>query len=131
MEYIIVDKKLIVCDGTTEIGYHDIYKVISTTEIEEVCLPATITVIHDNSFFDYPEIKRINIPEGIQYIGSQAFWGLDDLEELTLPVTVPFVGKYAFCNCGRLTLTISGSAMDIPSGWDSEFAVNVKEVRFQ
>lgn len=131
MEYRIANKKLIICDGTTEVGHRDICGILAGNEIEEVRLPETIERIHDDTFFDFPEIARINIPKGAQYIGAQAFWGLDALEELMLPTTVPFVGKQAFCNCKSLTLTILGSPTDIPSGWDAEFAANIKEIRFR
>ena len=126
-----MDKTLVVCDGETEITYRDILNATANYDIDEIVLPDTIKVIHEDAFFDRPEIKRINIPANVQYIGAQAFWGLDDLEELTLPITVQFVGKHAFCNCGELTLTVLGSSGDIPSGWDAAFAANIKEVRFQ
>lgn len=131
MEYTIVDRKLIICDGTIEIGYRDICNVIAKNEIDEIYLPATIKVIHDDTFSDWADISRINIPKGIQHIGSQAFWGLDELEELTLPISVSFVGKHAFCNCRKLILTVIGSDGDVPSGWDSEFVANIKEVCFR
>jgi len=131
MEYTICDKKLIVGAGTVEICYTDIFDVFNGNDLEEVQLPPNLRIIHDHTFFDFPGVKRINIPNGVQHIGSQSFWGLDDLKELTLPVTVPFVGKQAFCNCTELTLTILGKPTDIPSGWDTEFAANIKNVRFQ
>lgn len=131
MNFALIDKKLIISNGETEITYRDILDATANHEIDEIVLPDTIKTIHDDAFFDYYEIKRINIPSNVQYIGAQAFWGLDELEELTLPITVPFVGKHAFCNCGNLTLTVLGSPTDIPSGWDAAFAANIKEVRFQ
>ena len=131
MEYTVCDKKLTIATGTAEISFQDVSDVLSANDLEEIQLPSTIKIIHDNTFFDFPGVKRINIPNGIQQIGSQAFWGLDDLEELALPITVPFVGKHAFCNCTNLTLTILGNPNNIPSGWDTEFAVNIKGIHFQ
>lgn len=135
MNFTIIDKKLIVSHGETEITYRDILNATANydidEDIDEIVLPDTIKTIHEDAFFDFYKIKRINIPANVQYIGAQAFWGLDNLEELTLPITVQFVGKHAFCNCGELTLTVLGSSGDIPSGWDAAFAANIKEVRFQ
>ena len=131
MEYTLCDKKLIVGTGTVEICHGDIFEIINGNDLEEVQLPPTLRLIHDNTFFDFPHIKRINVPEGVEHIGAQAFWGLDDLKELTLPLTVRFIGKHAFCNCTQLTLTIPGNPRDIPTGWDTEFAANIKNVCFQ
>ena len=130
MEYTVDGKKLIIHEGCEEIGYRDLCEVLAEEEIEEIFLPETIRVIHNDAFFDWPEITAINIPAGTQHIGAQAFWGLDELKEITLPVSVSFVGKHAFCNCGNLTITIAGGAGEIPGGWDPAFAANIKQIRF-
>ena len=131
MEYTVCDKKLIVGSGTVEICYADVLNIFVDEDLEEIQLPPTVRVIHDNTFFDFPSVKRINIPNGVRYIGERSFWGLDDLKEVTLPISVPFIGKHAFCNCTKLILTIVGNSSDVPSGWDKEFAANIKEIRFQ
>ena len=131
MDFQIVNKTLVISEGTTELHFKDIRNIFSKIEIEEASLPSTIKVICDDTFFDYPGIKRINIPMSVQCIGARAFWGLDDLEEIFLPGTIQSVGRHAFCNCVKLKITIIGNNETIPAGWDKEFAINVKEICFQ
>ncbi len=130
MNFTLVDKKLVVCSGETEITYRDISYATSKYDIDEIVLPDTIKKIHDDAFFDCSEIKRINIPVSVQYIGAQAFWGMDEIEELTITNNVGFVGKHAFCNCRKLTLMISCKETKIPSDWDPDFCANIKSIIF-
>ena len=130
MNFKLADKKLIVCDGETEIAYPDMICAISKYDIDEVVLPNTIITIHDRAFFDCSEIKRINIPASVQYIGAQAFWGMDALEELSITNNIGFVGKHAFCNCRKLTLTIFCKDTEIPSDWESDFFANIENIIF-
>lgn len=130
MNFTVVDKKLVISHGETEITYHDIYHLTSSYDIDEIVLPETIKTIHDDAFFDCYEIKRINIPKSVQYIGSQAFWGMDELEELSITTSIRYIGNHAFCNCGKLTLTVSCKDTDIPSDWDPNFFANIKSIVF-
>ena len=129
MECIIKGKVLIVPEGTIKIGFKDIYNYIYDNSIEEVLLPSTLEVIDDDTFFDFEIIKKINIPRSVIEIGTQAFWGLDEVEELVIPSTVKRVKKHAFCNL-NCKLVIEGEGLTIPDGWDTEFAVCVKEICF-
>ena len=131
MCFSLDNKTLYISDGIAEIRYSDLCNVLSAYKIEEICLPPSLKVIHDHTFFDFPEIKQIYIPESVKHIGTQAFWGLDNLEALTLPRTVLFVGKHAFCNCRKLKLTILGKEENLPKGWDAEFAVNIGCISFK
>lgn len=130
MNFTLVDYKLVVCNGETEITYSDISYLTSQYPIDEIVLPETIRIIHDGAFFDCSEIKRINIPASVQHIGAQAFWGMDELEELSISNNIGFVGRHAFCNCRKLTLMISGKASEIPSSWDPNFVANIKNIVF-
>lgn len=130
MNFTVADKKLIVCYGETEITFNDINRAISDYDIDEIVLPETIKVIHEDAFFDRSEIKRINIPASVQHIGAQAFWGMDQLEELTISKNIRFIGKHAFCNCRKLTLMITCKATEIPTDWDPVFYANIKRVIF-
>ncbi len=128
MEHQIIENKLVIPEGITEIGFQDIDPLLTRYPITEIHLPASLETIHDDTFFDHPDIRRINLPAGLRHIGQQAFWGLDDLEELTLPMTVETIGKHAFCNCRKLTLRVSGDSASIPAGWHKDFAPNVRIV---
>ena len=130
LEKISDTYKLTIPEGTVTLGYNDLKEYFDKYEIEGVELPDSLRVIEDNTFFDYPLIKKINLPEKVTQIGSQAFWGLDELEELVIPPSVVKIGKHAFCNCPNLSLTIIGEENSIPSGWDREFAANVRDVYF-
>lgn len=130
MNFTLIDKKLVVDDGETEITHRDINYAASHYDINEIVLPETIKTIHDDAFFDCSDIKRINIPASVQYIGSQAFWGMDALEELSITNNIGFIGKHAFCNCEKLTLMISCKESEVPSDWDPDFFANIKSIVF-
>ena len=118
MKYVVEGKKLIIPEGITSIGFHDIYAYLKDDSIEEVVLPNSLEIIGDDTFFDYQKLKKINIPKNVKIIGTQAFWGLDALEELTIYDTISSIGKHAFCNCFELKLTIVGNGHSIPQNWD-------------
>ena len=130
MECMIKGTVLIIPEGTKKIGFSDICDHIHNNLIEEILLPPTLEIIEDNTFFDFTDVKKINIPKSVIQIGSQAFWGLDQIEELIIPSTVKRVGKHAFCNIQQCKLIIVGEDHEIPKGWNSEFAANVKEICF-
>ena len=129
MECILKNQTLVVPEGTVRIGFRDICEIVHGNPVEEILLPQTLEVIEDGTFFDFTEIETINIPANVKEIGSRAFWGLDRVKELFLPGTVEQVKKHAFCNLkGRLV--IACDPQNLPTGWDAEFAANVKKVCF-
>ncbi len=130
MECIVKGKSLVVPEGTVTIGLEDICNYLYENSIEEILLPSTLEIIEDSTFFDFDEIKKINIPKSVIEIGSQAFYGLDEIEELVIPNTVKRVKKHAFCNISKCKLIIVGEFQNIPNGWDTEFAANIKEICF-
>ena len=130
MECIVKGKVLVIPEGTIKIGFKDICNYIYDNLIEEILLPSTLEIIEDNTFFDFQDIKKINIPMSVTEIGAQAFWGLEQIEELVIPSTVERIKKHAFCNIRRCRLGIVCEHQNLPDGWDTEFAANVKEICF-
>lgn len=130
MECNICGTVLIIPEGIKKICFTDICGYIHKNQIEEILLPSTLKVIEAYTFYDFTEVKRINVPSSVTKIGSEAFFGLDSLKELCIPLTVKRVEKHAFCNLPECRLVISGKCQEIPSGWDREFAANVKEICF-
>ncbi len=104
----------------------------------KIVLPSTLTVIDEDSFYEFRRITEVTVPENVTAIGASAFNGCNglkqielpesllsigrsafnnctSLENLTLPSKLTTLGKYAFVNCTTLTdVTIPGTVKIIP-----------------
>ncbi len=69
--------------------------------IEEVTLPATVTLINDEAFAHTP-LKAVGFSQGLTSIGRNTFYGCDSLEEVALPGSVTEIKQEAFAFCGSL-----------------------------
>ncbi len=74
----------------------------STTTMETIILPTSITQIGNYAFAESSSLKDIIIPEGVLAIGSQSFMNCSALENITLPSTLRSLGSNAFQGCSSL-----------------------------
>lgn len=89
-------KKIVVpeeIDGVkvTKIGnegegiYGRVYIGFTSSYVEKIVLPNTITEIGDDAFASCINLKKINIPDSVTSIGSHAFWNCRSLESISIP----------------------------------------------
>ncbi|MBR1921405.1 MAG: leucine-rich repeat protein, partial [Kiritimatiellae bacterium] len=69
--------------------------------VGSVVLPATVTSLPANCFYDDTAIERIVAP-GVTTIGERAFQNCSALEEVELPALQAFSSTYAFYGCSSL-----------------------------
>lgn len=65
------------------------------TALKYVTLPANITVIPNQMFYQCSSLETIVIPYGVTSIGQDAF-GYTSLRSVSIPATVQTIGNYAF-----------------------------------
>ena len=67
-----------------------------------VSLPATVSTIEDNGFYDCSKLTAINLPASLVTIGAATFAGCSSLTTLTLPESVRNIGTGCFTGCTNL-----------------------------
>lgn len=65
-------------------------------------IPATVTAIGDNAFYNNYGIKSMVIPEGVKAIGEFAFAYSGAFKTITLPHSLTTIGKAAFNGCNAM-----------------------------
>lgn len=114
--------------GVTIIGNETFY---NCTALRSVSLPEGVTSIGDRAFWRCWRLERIDIPDSVKTIGTYAFDLCSSLGEITLPAGIGTIGEYAFYRCGAIRaaqLTIPGSLTAIDRGVFEEcyWLTNVK-----
>ncbi|MBO5981662.1 MAG: leucine-rich repeat protein, partial [Clostridia bacterium] len=137
-EYVIYwftgAKNVIIPEGRTKIddGAFAHISWYTSSTLETVVLPSTITEIGSSAFADCTALKQINIPQSIQSILDYAFTGCTSLTEITVPSSVKNLGYYVFSGCTALekitlpnTLTYIGADLlkdtklyNNPANWE-------------
>ena len=106
-------KKIVVpeeIDGVkvTKIGnegediYRRVYIGFTSSYVEKIVLPNTITEIGDDAFASCINLKKINIPDSVTSIGSHAFWNCRSLESINIPDHCTWINEMTFFNCKSL-----------------------------
>ena len=92
-------KKIVICDGITEIkanGFRYMEKV------EEIELPDSLKKIGTYGFSFLSSLKSVRIPKRIKNISEGAFEKCRALKEIILPLKLKRIGEYAFYDCRSL-----------------------------
>ncbi|MDO4860560.1 MAG: leucine-rich repeat protein [Bacillota bacterium] len=100
-------KKIIIEDGIKTLETKLEYaiagsEIIYFTNIQEVCLPDTLTAIGSYAFSNCKKLKTVNVPEGVTSIGERTFSNCISLTAIELPSTLSSIGYYAFGECSQL-----------------------------
>ena len=66
-------------------------------------IPAGVTEIYNEAFYNCDSLAGIVIPEGVTIIGAYAFAYSDNFAEVTIPSSVTIIGSSAFMNCTGLS----------------------------
>ena len=97
-------------DPITKIGVN----AFSYSDITDIMLPETITVIGYCAFFFCEDLTNITIPSSVMSIGESAFNNCDNLTSVTIRNGVKSIGEEAFSDCQSLThITIPDSVTSI------------------
>ena len=78
------------------------YIGFTSSYVEKIVLPNTITEIGDDAFASCINLKKINIPDSVASIGSHAFWNCRSLESINIPDCCTWINEMTFLNCKSL-----------------------------
>ena len=92
--------KVVLESGVMSIGEYAFYECSNLTE---VMIPETLTVINDNAFDSCSSLAGLVLPNGVSRIGVWAFWHCSSLTSITIPESVTGIGGGAFLDCTSLT----------------------------
>jgi hypothetical protein len=94
-------------DSLTSIGTY----MFCNTALTEFVIPASVTSIGDNAFYDYVKLTSITLPDKVTFIGNGSFSYCVNLTSITLGKAVNSIGNYEFSHCYALTsITFTGLA---------------------
>ena len=102
-----------------------IYKVVgigsygfgSSSKLESVVLPPSLTRIGVSAFNGCTNLKTVNLPEGVKSIGQTAFKECSKLTSINLPNSITYIGRQAFELCESLTsIAIPNTLTSIDQG---------------
>lgn len=84
---------------------------VSKSEVTTVDIPATIegkavTRIFAGAFKACTNLSEVKLPNSITVIEKEAFSGCKNLTEVKLPTALTLIGQQAFMNCGLTEITI-------------------------
>ena len=98
-----------------EIGcgaFSDVYEGQPRSFITSVSLPASITAIGDEAFFDCTLLEQVTFAEGsaLRTVGNGVFGNCSSLTEIVLPAGIEGVGENLFEGCPLENVYFSGAA---------------------
>ena len=106
-------KKLVISEGVTKIGSHQLY---GASQLEEIIIPDGVTSIGLKAFTGCSSLTSITIPDGVTSIGSGTFNYCSSLTSIHIPDRVTSIGNGAFFACNSLTsINIPDSVTSIGS----------------
>ena len=71
---------------------------LNGTEITELEIPNSVTIIGNYSFTDCIGLKSVTIPNSVKRIGDNAFFGCNNLTAIHLSKGLKSIGDFAFMN---------------------------------
>ena len=74
------------------------------TQITNVIIPDTLTVIEDGAFSGCTGLTNVELPEGLLVIEDWAFKDCLNLKNISIPNSIENIGYYAFSGCSALEL---------------------------
>lgn len=99
-------------DSITLICKNAFYNCSGLTEIH---LPANLEIIREGAFRGCTGITELTLPENIKRIESTAFYGMNEVTELTIPDSAEYIGTDLFGNDSKMqkiTLPFAGESRD-------------------
>lgn len=93
-------------DGTSNPLYSARHLFLNGTEVEDLEVPNSVTIIGEYAFYDCAGLTSVTIPNSVTSIGSEAFGGCHRLNSVNIPNSVTSIGELAFFGCSGLTSII-------------------------
>lgn len=84
------------------------------TSLESITIPSNVTEIKNNTFYRCTSLSELNLSEGLKTIGEAAFKYCGNIKELIVPDSVIKLGNYAFEDSHIESLIIGNGTIDIP-----------------
>ena len=100
------------------------YAFSSNMNIQSITLPAQLTLIESNGFFECTKLASINIPNSVTTIEQYAFGFCESLESVTIGSRVKTIGIEAFKKCLSLA-SITCKAVTPPVCADDDVFMDV------
>ncbi len=79
------------------------------TQLENIYLPETLTVVPFGAFRDCQVLERVVIPEGVKRVDSQAFSWCGNLKDVAFPETLELIATGAFEACDMKSVILPAS----------------------
>ena len=79
------------------------YTFLGFSDLTDINIPESVTVIGSGAFKGCTSLKSIEIPDSVTKIGSGSFSGCTTLTSIELPNSVTEIGSFAFSGCTSLT----------------------------
>ena len=110
-------EELAVPAGMTVVGA---YAFNGCSSLKSVTIPSGVTEIGDGAFCDCTALASASIPSGVERIGEAAFRRCTSLKTAKLAAGVKEIGEYAFSGCTAMT------SVTLPAGVETigQFAFN-------
>ena len=101
----------------------------SCTNLTNIILPNSISIIRDCAFYQMSKLKEVIIPNSVTTIGASAFNGCSNITSITLPEKLEVLGMLAFGNCSKLQFVTFQGSIVILREWTFENCYNFIGVR--
>ena len=108
----------------------EVYR-ISSSYVEEVFIPDTVTSIGDMAFMGCISLKKIHFSKALTSIGSNAFHGCESLEDVEIPNSVQTMDYGIFARCNslkRLSIPFTGYSRTSDKPFDILFSDDFDDV---
>lgn len=104
-------KRVIIEPGIENIGCHAFSRC---SDLEQVSVPASVSVIGENAFSACSNLPSITLPNGVKEIGFSAFSSCSKLSEIDFPESLTAIAPWAFAGCDALNVVrFTGNALYI------------------
>lgn len=105
----ISTKKLVIPDGTSEIGPN----AFKDMRCEEIVIPGSVKRIYHHAFHNC-QCKKLTIKDGEQSLAiDQRAFSSNPIKSVNFPSRVWYIGKYSFADCPNLKEIIGGMGIKI------------------
>ena len=118
---------VVMLEGITNIGNH---AFDSCSALTTIVLPNSLVNIGEFAFQECSALTSIILSNSLTSIGSSAFRGCTSLRSITIPNSVTSIGSSAFYGCTSLTIYCERTEADKPSGWDSNWNPDNRQVEW-
>lgn len=81
-------------------------RAFANSALQNISLPASVTTIADEAFYNCASLQNITLPANLTSIGTSAFYHCVALPTIRIPNSVTTIGDYVFEDCAGLRSVI-------------------------